>query len=51
VIEEDGFELSFECRSHEAPHILIATETVRENHSAVSGSTDPHVVALQNCQG
>ena len=50
MIEEHDFEIVFKFRGHEAPHVLVATEAVGENHSPLALPTDLDVISLQNVQ-
>jgi hypothetical protein len=46
MIERHDSEILLECRRDEAPHVLIAAETMREEHGAVAAPTHLHIVAL-----
>jgi hypothetical protein len=46
VIEQHDAEAVLEGRRHEAPHVLIAAETVREQHALVATAGDADVIAL-----
>jgi hypothetical protein len=50
MVEQDRVEVVLEGRSHEAPHILVAAETMSENHRP--GVVAPHgnVVTLPDGQ-
>jgi hypothetical protein len=48
MVEQDGLEVAFECRFHEAPHVLIAAEPVREHHSALAMTSGLNIVALDH---
>ena len=50
VVEKHHLEVVFELRRHEAPHVLIAAEAVREDHRPVTASTHVDVVSRQDVQ-
>ena len=48
VIEQHDLEVAFECRRHEAPHVLVTAEAMRENHGALALSAHMDVVSCQD---
>jgi len=50
VVEKHNLEVIFELGRHETPHVLIAAEAVRENHSPVAASTHVDIVSCQDVQ-
>ena len=48
LVEEHRAKVIAECRFDEAPHILVTTEPMGENHRRRTGSIQLDIVALQN---
>jgi hypothetical protein len=48
VVEEHDLVVVLERRRHEAPHVLVAAESVREQHGLLAASRDLHVVAANH---
>ncbi len=48
VVEQHHAEAILEVRRHEAPHVMVAAEPMREHHGAVAPAADLHIVTPQN---
>jgi hypothetical protein len=50
IVEQNCFETVFKCWSNEAPHILIAPESMGEDDRVFAVSTHRNVMALRKGQ-